>query len=180
MITVTVVIGWLLLAAAAFALTRNPEQPPYFNRWGAVAGVSIIYFAGCAALASPAHSADFFNADRPEGFAGEGHAANHVHYDGLRNPEGQSCCNGKDCRPTVARFDGMRWWVKVNNVWRDDFSSGKMLSDEWLRSEQARLHQTVQGQWSTEAHVCASIDLAYNPAKTPPTIYCVITGKVWN
>lgn len=150
--------------------------------WAVLAVVFILAFTFFInlALARGAQSADFFNADRPEGFAGEGHAANHAHYDGLRNPEGQSCCNGRDCRPTVARFDGARWWVKVNNVWRDDFSNGKVLSEAWLRSEQSRLHRIVEGRWSTEAHVCASIDLAYNPHSTPPTIYCVILSDEWN
>lgn len=132
------------------------------------------------ALVRSAQAADLFNPDRPEGFAGEGHEANHVHYNGLKNPEGMSCCSGRDCRPTVARFDRGRWEVKVNGVWRDDFSSGKLLSEAWLRLEQARLHRIVEGRWNTQAHVCASADLAYNPAGTKPTIYCVILSDEWN
>lgn len=127
-----------------------------------------------------AHAADLFNPARPEGFAGEGHAANHAHYQGLHNPAGYSCCQNRDCRPTVARNVGGHWEVKVNGVWRDDFSADKVLGDAWLRLEQARLHQVVEGRWSTEAHVCASADLAYNPAGTKPTIYCVILSDEWN
>lgn len=79
---VVVAIGWLLLAAAAFALTRDPEQPPYVNRWAAVAGVSIIYFLAVAALATPALAHDFW-----------------INNSGYRSPvDGSHCCGNNDCR----------------------------------------------------------------------------------
>ena len=33
-----------------------------------------------------------------------GHDAFHEFYRGLRSPEGESCCNEKDCRPVEGRF----------------------------------------------------------------------------
>jgi hypothetical protein len=33
-----------------------------------------------------------------------GHDALHSWYQGLRSPEGESCCNAKDCRPVASRF----------------------------------------------------------------------------
>lgn len=122
---------------------------------------------------SKSHAADLFTPDRPQGFAGVGHAENHAHYEGLRNPSGMSCCNGRDCRPTVARNVGGHWEVKVDGIWRSDFTGGQVLSDAWIRLEQARLGQLVEGRWNTEAHVCASIAVH-------PVIYCVILSDEWN
>lgn len=68
----------------------------------------------------------------------------------------------------------------VNGIWRSDFTGGKVLSDAWLRLEQARLGQPVEGRWNTLAHVCASADLGYNPHNSRPTIYCVILSDEWN
>lgn len=157
--------------------------PPNYRRivmalgWVALAAAVFFIFVIMLnkALVSPAGAADLFTPDRPQGFAGVGHVENHAHYEGLRSPEGASCCAGKDCRPTVARFDGGRWEVKVNGIWRDDFSAGKVLSDAWLRLEQARLRQPVEGRWNTEAHVCAS----FTPGPRP-MIYCVILSDEWN
>lgn len=138
--------------------------------------LALVVLAFLAAGALPAGAADLLSPLRPEGFAGEGHAANHEHYQGLRNPAGTSCCNGIDCRPTIARNINGFWEVKVNGVWRSDFSGGRVLSDAWLRLEQARLHQSVVGRWNTEAHVCASVDISGRV----PTIYCVILSDEWN
>lgn len=115
---------------------------------------------------------------RPQGFAGVGHAENHAHYDGLRNPGGMSCCNGRDCRPTIARNVSGFWEVMVNGEWRSDFDGQRVLSDAWLKMEQQRLRQPITGRWNTEAHVCAS-EVAIG-SKTKATIYCVILADEWN
>lgn len=70
--------------------------------------------AACCAL-----SATGFTAEPPGG-----HDAFHSWYRGLRSPEGDSCCNEKDCHPVDSRYatvDGARTleisirgrWVKV-------------------------------------------------------------------
>jgi hypothetical protein len=38
--------------------------------------------------------------------ADNGHAKFHQWYRGLKSPEGQSCCNDKDCHPVEGRFVG--------------------------------------------------------------------------
>lgn len=117
---------------------------------------------------------------QPQGFEGEGHPENHAHYQGLRNPTGMSCCNGKDCRPTQARRVNGVWFVMVNGEWRSDFDGQKILNDEWLRLEQQRLGQPITGRWDTQAHVCASTVPISSTQKYKATIYCVILSDDWN
>lgn len=131
----------------------------------------------CATL--PVRAADgLIRHVQPRGFEGEGHAENHAHYDGLRNPVGMSCCNGRDGRPTQAKRVNGVWFIMVNGEWRSDFGGEKILNDAWLRREQQRLGEPVTGRWDTQAHVFAST--VPRGSKYKATIYCVILNDEWN
>jgi hypothetical protein len=148
-----------------------------FLCWLFVAALVALFFISIAV--KHADAADrLLRLVQPRGFEGEGHAQNHQHYDGLRNPAGMSCCNGKDCRPTVARNINGVWQIMVNGEWRSDFSNERILNDAWLQLEQQRLHQPITGRWDTQAHVCASTVPVGSKYKA--TIYCVILSDLWN
>ena len=84
-----------------------------------------------------------------------------------------------DCNCSICRRLGTLWayysptQVMLNGEWTDAFGPLQVLDDEWLRQEQARLGEKVEGRWSTEAHVCASV-IGF------PTIFCVILPGIWN
>lgn len=142
----------------------------------AVAGAVLVFLASGAL---PAVAADrLLRPLQPQGFEGEGHAENHAHYAGLRNPTGMSCCNDHDCRPTQARRVNGVWFIMVNGEWRSDFDGQRILNDEWLKHEQERLRQPITGRWDTQAHVCAST--VPRGSKYKATIYCVILNDEWN
>lgn len=88
----------------------------------------------------------------PQGYFGEGHDLYHEQYKGLRNARGGSCCNGKDCRPTTARWNAETntWDVMVDGQWRtlDQSDAYKVLSGALLEA-QGRERPNAQ------AHVCA-------------------------
>jgi hypothetical protein len=56
-----------------------------------------------------------------QGHHGVGHSEWHGFYESLRRPDSPktSCCNDRDCRPTVQRTVEGRYEVKVKGVWRE-------------------------------------------------------------
>jgi hypothetical protein len=52
----------------------------------------------CIAFLLPMHASGLMA--QPD----DGHAKFHEWYRGLKSPEGESCCNDKDCHPVDARF----------------------------------------------------------------------------
>lgn len=118
-------------------------------------------FLAFGALPAGAQTEDGIRSDRPMGFFGEGHAENHKYYLGLRNGNNGSCCNGKDGRPTQARWNGSTWDVMVNGEWRT------MRADEAFKIITPEVF-AKQGRerWDGQAHVFTSMN--------GQTIYCVI------
>jgi len=122
--------------------------------------LAVLALAGCA---PESKAQEGLLSNRPQGFFGEGHAANHEHYLGLRNANNGSCCNGADCRPTQAKWDVERstWQVMVDGEWRviDPMFSAIILTPQVLE-KQGRV------RWDAQAHVCTNL--------SGSTVYCLL------
>jgi len=117
-----------------------------------------------ALLSTPALSADLgrLQSSRPQGFFGDGHAENHMHYQGLVNKQLGSCCNGQDCRPTQARWDPKRgrWQAMVDGVWTFIDNQNLVLDDAWMQAQH-------KPRWDRQAHICTG-------SGPNPRVYCLI------
>lgn len=113
------------------------------------------------AFVLPASAQDGLRSNRPMGFFGEGHEANHGHYRNLYNADGGSCCDGNDCRPSQARWNGTTWDIMVNGEWRtmSPLANGKVLTPEVFAAQGRQ-------RWDSQAHVCTNF--------SGTTIYCII------
>jgi hypothetical protein len=99
----------------------------------------------------PAHAQD------QRGLHGQGHDAFHPWYKTLRQPgTGFSCCNNRDCRPTIARVRGT-----VIEV---------MVDGEWVVVPSDKILNVVAPDLNT--HVCS----AKGPPWQPKIIFCVVLG----
>ncbi|KQU80152.1 hypothetical protein ASD99_01135 [Mesorhizobium sp. Root695] len=101
-------------------------------------------------VASPALAQDHTShapAGPPEGNYGQGHEKWHNIYRGMHNTLGGSCCNGGDCRPTVAKFEGGKWWGKLNGVWTPIEPPKRVPEHPY--------------SWNETAHICAAGNTVY-------------------
>lgn len=133
-------------------------------RWLIVVAFALAVMAVLAMSALPAGAQDRLQSQRPMGYFGEGHEAHHQHYINLKNANNGSCCNGLDCRPTQARWNGTTWDVMVNGVWR----TLKPSETYTVLTPEVFAKQGIS-RWDSQAHVCTS----YGDALLAK-IYCVI------
>jgi len=94
-----------------------------------------------------------------------GHDAFHSWYRGLRSPEGESCCNEKDCRPVASRY-----------VARPEGSVLEILiSGRWIPVPPDRI--LPQPSPDGGVHACYSDPAPFMTETTPGlVIRCVVTG----
>jgi len=98
----------------------------------------------------------------------DGHDAFHTWYQGLRSPEGESCCNEKDCHPVdyryVAGADGA-WMLEI------------LVGNRWIAVPKQRI--LPQSSPDGGVHACYS-DPASFMTETQPglVIRCVVTGGI--
>lgn len=94
-----------------------------------------------------------YSSGRYRGFFGEGHDIYHKYYNGLLNGIKGSCCNGKDGRPTQARWNEKTgtWDYMLNGEWRTmrPDESYKVLTPEVLAAQGRQ-------RWDSQAHVFAN------------------------
>ena len=69
-----------------------------------------------AMVAGPA-AVPFAARGAAQGNHGEGHDALHHWYETLRDRNGRSCCNRRDCRPTRSRVRNGNVEVMVDGIW---------------------------------------------------------------
>lgn len=94
-----------------------------------------------------------------KGHHGVGHDKYHHWYQTLKTPEGLSCCNDQDCRPTQTRVrDGVHE-ILVDGVWVP------VPMDRVLKQSAPDMGD----------HVCALP--GYSQGETHPHILCVILGN---
>lgn len=117
-------------------------------------------------LSMAAHADGRLQSARPQGMFGEGHAENHMHYDGMTNKQGGSCCNGGDCRPTTARWNAKagRWEALVQGAWQRIENENLILDDAWLE-------HIGHPRWDQLSHVCAAERPQSNGTYT---VYCLL------
>ena len=94
-----------------------------------------------------------------------GHDAFHSWYQGLRSPEGESCCNEKDCRPVDSRY------VLAEGSWTLEISIGGL----WVKVPNDRI--LPQPSPDGGVHACYSEQAAYMTEARPGlVIRCVMIG----
>lgn len=129
---------------------------------------AVLFVAIVIGLASvaPAGAQDSFRSSRPQGYVGQGHDENHKHYQGLKNKQNGSCCNGMDCRPTQAKWNPVTntWEAMVDGRWQSVPNDNVILDNAWLE-------HIGRPRWDRQAHVCASIYA--NPGGNKQ-VYCLI------
>lgn len=154
-LTRTVADGVTCITASGDGWDRTYAKPPT----PPIPGARVMGFSPVAQRLGRLQSS------RPQGFAGEGHAENHAHYQGLRNKQNGDCCNDKDCRPTQARLNNATglWEAMVDGQWKSVDNPNLVLDDAFLAAQH-------HPRWDTQAHICAS------PAQPwgKYTIYCLI------
>jgi hypothetical protein len=98
----------------------------------------------------------------------DGHDAFHSWYQGLRSPEGDSCCNEKDCHPVDARYvEGApaEWMLEIR------------IGGRWVRVPPQRI--LPQPSPDGGVHACYSDPAPFMTETTPGlVIRCVVTGGV--
>ncbi len=92
-----------------------------------VAGVTIAVVVGWLAREARAQS----------GHHGHGHAQHHDWYKDLRQPDGASCCDNRDCRPTRARMTDRETWQAWDGAKWLDIPPDRVLA---IRSPDNRSH----------------------------------------
>lgn len=97
-----------------------------------------------------------------------GHDAFHSWYQGLKSPEGDSCCNEKDCHPVDSRYvEGApaEWILEIR------------IGGRWVRVPQQRI--LPQSSPDGGVHACYSDPAPFMTETTPGlVIRCVVTGGV--
>lgn len=130
-------------------------------RLAALCAVVAVALLGLLTYCTPALPQDRLQSSKPQGFFGVGHEQFHHFYIGLKNQNGFSCCNDKDCRPTQARWNGETWDVMIDGQWRTmtPMEAYKVLTPDIM---------TAQGKErpDSQAHICT------NPAGS--VIYCFL------
>jgi hypothetical protein len=98
----------------------------------------------------------------------DGHDAFHSWYQGLRSPEGDSCCNEKDCHPVDSRYvEGApaEWMLEIR------------IGGRWVRVPPQRI--LPQPSPDGGVHACYSDPAPFMTETTPGlVIRCVVTGGV--
>jgi hypothetical protein len=79
-------------------------------------------------------------------------------YSGWKQPNGASCCDNKDCKPTEARWNGKNWEARFEDRW-------VVIPDERVLKHEAK---------DGNAHLCAMWDMGEwgVPQKNTVTIFC--------
>lgn len=123
----------------------------------------IMSFSVVSTSFSAEHAPAGLQSSRPMGFFGDGHAENHEHYNGLINAKNGSCCNGKDGRPTSARWNELlqTWDFMVDGKWRTlpPDEAYKVLTPEVFAAQHRE-------RWDRSAHVFTN--------ESGTTIWCFI------
>ena len=97
--------------------------------------------------------------------ASDGHGQFHYWYRGLKSPEGESCCNEKDCRPVDSRY------VLAEGSWTLEIS----ISGLWVKVPKDRI--LPQPSPDGGVHACYSDQAAYMTEARPGlVIRCVMIG----
>jgi len=96
-----------------------------------------------------------------------GHETLHSWYQGLRSPEGESCCNEGDCHPVDGRFmpEGAEGAVELE-IW---------INGRWVRVPKDRI--LSQPSPDGGVHACYSDPAPFMTETVPGlTIRCVVIG----
>ncbi|HYM01710.1 MAG TPA: hypothetical protein VET85_02125 [Stellaceae bacterium] len=97
-----------------------------------------------------------------------GHDAFHWWYQTLKSPEGESCCNAKDCHPVDSRYlEGPAgdWTLEIR------------IGDRWVAVPRSRI--LPQSSPDGGVHACYSDPAPFMTETSPGLIIrCVITGGI--
>ena len=97
-----------------------------------------------------------------------GHDAFHSWYQGLRSPEGDSCCNSKDCHPVDSRYAEGADGERILEI---------LIGDRWVLVPKQRI--LPQSSPDGGVHACYSDPAPFMTETTPGlVIRCVVTGGV--
>ena len=99
--------------------------------------------------------------------AESGHETFHRWYQGLKSPEGESCCNEKDCHPVDSRYVA----GGVDGPWTLEI----LIRNRWVKVPKDRI--LPQPSPDGGVHACYSDPASYMTETTPGlVIRCVVIG----
>ncbi len=99
---------------------------------------------------------------------GSDHDAFHYFYQGLRSPEGESCCNERDCHPVVSQY-----LAEADGTWTLEI----LIHNRWIKVPKDRI--LPQASPDGGVHACYSDPARYMTDSTLGlVIRCVIIGGI--